>query len=67
VTEQVQWRNGLMMDGNTLRDLLPPPAGSRPAVVGSGFVRITLPPRSARVLAPDVGTQGGYSVYKRVP
>ena len=38
--------------------------GMRPS---QAFVRITLPPRSARVLAPDVGTQGGYSVYKRVP
>ena len=66
VTEQVQWRNGLMMDGNTLIDLLPPPEGSARAVVSSGFVRITMPPRSVRVLAPDVGTQGGYSVYKRV-
>ena len=35
------------------------------AVYG-GFVRITLPPRSLGVLAPDVGTQGGYSVHKRV-
>lgn len=66
VTEQVQWRNGMMMDGNVLQALLPPPEGSAPAVVSSGFVRITLPPHSVRVLAPDVGTQGGYSVYKRV-
>ena len=66
VTELVQWRNGWMMDGNVLRDLLPAPAGSRSAVVSSGFVHISLPPRSVRVLAPDVGTQGGYSVYKRV-
>jgi hypothetical protein len=28
VTEQVQWRNGLMMDGNVLIDLLPPPEGN---------------------------------------
>ena len=67
LTEQVQWRNGLMMDGNVLVDLLPPPPGSQTAVVGSGFVRVTLPPKSVRVLAPDVGSQGGYSVYKRVP
>ncbi len=66
VTESVQWRNGMMMDATALRDLLPPPAGSAPAAVYGGFVRITLPPHSVRVLAPDVGTQGGYSVYKRV-
>ena len=58
--------NGLMMDGTSLLDLLPPPAGSPAVAVYGGFVRITLPPRSARVLAPDVGTQGGRSVYKRV-
>jgi hypothetical protein len=66
VTESVQWRNGMMMDATGLRDLLPPPAGSAPAAVYGGFVRLTLPPHSVRVLAPDVGTQGGYSVYKRV-
>jgi hypothetical protein len=66
VTESVQWRNGMMMDATRLIDLLPPPAGSAPAAVYGGFVRITLPPHSVRVLAPDVGTQGGYSVYKRV-
>jgi hypothetical protein len=66
VTESVQWRNGAMMDFNTLRDLLPPPAGSAPAIVSAGFVRTTVPPRSVRVLAPDVGAQGGYTVYKRV-
>ena len=71
VTDIVQWRNGLMMDGTTLRDLLPPPVGSQPGgsqpvSVYGGFVRITLPARSVRVLAPEVGTQGGYSVYKRV-
>jgi glycosidase len=67
VTELVQWRNGLMMDDNRLRDLLPPPEGSPPPALHAGFVRITLPPHGVRVLAPDVGTQGGYSVYKRVP
>jgi glycosidase len=66
VTESVQWRNGAMMDGTTLHDLLPAPAGSARASVYGGFVRITLPPRSVRVLSPDTGPQGGYSVYKRV-
>ncbi len=66
VTDSVQWRNGLMMDGTPLVDLLPPPAGSARLTVGSGFVRLTMPPHSVRVLAPDVGSQGGYSVYKRV-
>jgi glycosidase len=66
-TELVQWRNGLMMDGNRLIDLLPPPPGSAPAVVSSGFVRITVPAQGVRVLAPDTTTQAdGYSVYKRV-
>ncbi len=66
VSELVQWRNGAMMDGNGLIDLLPLPAGSAPLVVHAGLVQATLPPRSVRVLAPDLREQGGYTVYKRV-
>jgi hypothetical protein len=32
----------------------------------AGFVHLTLTPYSVRVLAPDTGTQDGYSVYKRI-
>jgi glycosidase len=67
VRETVQWRNGAMMDAGPLRDLLPVPAGTPALHVGSGLVNVQLPPRSVRVLAPDVSVQGGYSVYKRVP
>ena len=65
-SDMVQWRNGAIMDGTVLRDLLPAPTGSQTLSVYGGFVQATLPPKSVRVLAPDVGTQGGYSVYKRV-
>jgi glycosidase len=68
VTEAVQWRNGQMMDADDLRDLIPPPAGSKRLTAGSGLVRVTMPPRSVRVLAPvTTPGPGGYSVYKRMP
>jgi glycosidase len=66
VSEFVQWRNGAMMDNVALRDLLPVPAGTPALRVSSGFVQATVPPRSARVLAPDLSPEGGYSVFKRV-
>jgi glycosidase len=66
VTEHVQWRHGDMMDASNLRDLLPPAFKTEPVSASAGFVHLTLPPYSVRVLAPDTGTQDGYSVYKRV-
>lgn len=71
VTETVQWRHGAMQDTTRLKDLLPTqPMSSKdsPALqVSSGYLRLTLPPRSFRVLAPDTSAQDGYSVYKRMP
>jgi hypothetical protein len=46
-------------------DLLNP--GSKEiATIGSGFVTVTVPPRSALVLQPKERDLGGYSRYKRV-
>jgi hypothetical protein len=60
-----------MQDTTRLKDLLPTqPMSSKdsPALqVSSGYLRLTLPPRSFRVLAPDTSAQDGYSVYKRMP
>ena len=68
VTEAIQWRNGQMMDADDLRDLIPPPAGSKRLTAGSGLVRVSMPPHSVRVLAPvTTPGPGGYSVYKRMP
>jgi glycosidase len=64
LTETVQMRNGLLMDSAPLRDLLPTTA--KTVTVGAGLVRVTVPARSVRVLAPDLALQDGYSVYKRV-
>jgi len=66
VTEQVQWRNGAMMDASPLLDLLPPPDKAEPLSASAGFVRVSLPAYGVRVLAPDLSAQDGYSVYKRV-
>jgi hypothetical protein len=52
------------MDAAPLRDLLPTTA--KTVTVGAGLVRVTVPARSVRVLAPDLALQDGYSVYKRV-
>ena len=67
VTETVQWRHGAMQDTTPLRDVLAAPQGSQPLHVSAGFVRVALPPKSFRVLAPNTSAQDGYSVYKRMP
>lgn len=66
VTERVLVANGLLMDGTLLVDLLAA-AGAEPVTtIGSGFVTITVPARSALVLAPKEQDWGGYSRYKGV-
>lgn len=71
VTEMVQWRHWAMQDMTPLRDLLPTSDASASAAgaalrVASGFVRVTMPAHSFRVLAPDTSAQDGYSAYKRM-
>ena len=51
-----------LIDATPIGGTLRPAAG-----VYAGFVRITMPPRSVRVLAPDLSLQDGYTVYKRMP
>lgn len=72
VTESVAVRDGMLMDDAPMRDALPgahPQEPSPPSSikVGAGFITVTLPPWSVRVLSPVVpNAQQGYSVYKRV-
>jgi glycosidase len=65
VTERVMVANAHLMDDTPLVDALQPQAPSK-VTFGSGFVTVTVPPRSALVLQPQERALGGYSRYKRV-
>lgn len=66
VTERVLVANSFLMDGTPLIDLLAAPGSAPVTSIGSGFVTITVPARSALVLAPKEQDRGGYSRYKGV-
>jgi len=66
VTERVMVANAYLMDDTPLVDLLRPDVKS-PATIGSGFITVTVPPKTAMVLQPKERNLGGYSRYKRVP
>lgn len=61
VTETVSSRDGRLMNGGRLKDLL----GGPGAVSYSGMFDVTVPPRTARVF--QLVNSKGYSPYKRVP
>lgn len=67
VTERVLLANSYLMDDTTLVDLLAPAGIAPMTTTGSGFVTVTVPARSALVLAPKERDLGGYSRYKGVP
>ncbi len=64
VTERVLIANSKLMNGSSLIDLIDPQAP--PVRVLASMVTVTIPAGGFRVLAPDVRTSGGYSVFKRV-
>lgn len=68
ITEHIQWRNGSITEVAILKDLLQPIAGETLEPLGgyAGLLEITMPPNSVRVLAPDIDSKEGYSLYKRV-
>ena len=68
ITEHIQWRNGSITEVAVLKDLLQPIAGEILEPLGgyAGLLEITMPPKSVRVLAPDIEPKDGYSLYKRV-
>jgi glycosidase len=65
VRETLLWPNSKVMDGTRLRDLLggPEPIAER---VMSALLEVTVPARSAMLLAPVTTPVGGYNNYKRV-
>jgi cyclomaltodextrinase len=66
VEEMVLVGNSKLADGTLFDDLLPPPPGSTTVRMTTALLPVTLPPKSYRVLAPRIGTPGGYSNTKRV-
>jgi cyclomaltodextrinase / maltogenic alpha-amylase / neopullulanase len=62
VSETVLITDSKAMDGTTLKDVLD---GTEVRVV-SALVDLKLPPQTARVMRPVVGTPEGYNNYKRV-
>jgi hypothetical protein len=66
VTERVLVANALLMDDTPLVDLLAAADAAPVATIGSGFVTVTVPSRSALVLVPKERDRGGYSRYKGV-
>jgi glycosidase len=65
VSERVMIANAHLMDGTPMVDVLSPD-GKVIGSFGSGFITVTVPPKTALVLQPRERTLGGYSRYKRV-
>jgi hypothetical protein len=65
VTERVMVAHAELMDDTPLHDLFKPQAQAA-ATFGSGFVTVTVPPKTTLVLQPKEKNLGGYSRYKRV-
>jgi glycosidase len=65
VTERLMVANPHLMDDTPMVDAFNPTA--KPvAVLGSGFLTVVVPPKTALVLKPQERQLGGYSRYKRV-
>jgi pullulanase/glycogen debranching enzyme len=65
VTERVMVANSQLMDDTPMVDGFHP-TGQPVATLGSGFLTVVVPPRTALVLEPRERQLGGYSRYKRV-
>lgn len=65
VTERVMIANAHLMDDTPMVDVLNAD-GKAAGTFGSGFITVTVPPRTALVLQPKERKLGGYSRYKRV-
>jgi hypothetical protein len=64
ITERVLIANSKLMNGSMLVDLLDPKAP--PVRVLASMATVSIPAGGFKVMAPDVRTTGGYSVFKRV-
>jgi glycosidase len=65
VTETLLVADSKLMDSTRMVDLIGN-AGSTPIQMWAALVQVTVPPKTALVLRPDVAPPGGYSNYKRV-
>jgi glycosidase len=65
VTERMMVANAHLMDDTPMVDALNPSAKSTISF-GSGFITVTVPPKTALALKPVERSLGGYSRYKRV-
>jgi cyclomaltodextrinase / maltogenic alpha-amylase / neopullulanase len=65
VTETLLVADSKLMDSTRMIDLIGN-AGTQPIHLGSALMPVTVPPRTALVLKPDVAPPGGYTNYKRV-
>ncbi len=65
VTERLMIANAHLMDGTPMFDMFNC-EGKAATTVGSGFITVTVPPKTALALQPKVQELGGYSRYKRV-
>lgn len=67
VTETLLLPNPWLMNATQLRDVLgPAPTGEAPLGLDAGFIRLTVPAGSVRVLQPVFEPVTGYTPYKRV-
>ena len=64
VSETVLVPDSKLMNDVSLVDILDPAGATVP--ISSALLRVSLPPRTIRVLAPDIAAKAGYSPYKRV-
>jgi glycosidase len=65
VTERVMVAHADLMDDTPLVNAFHPESGAV-TIAGSGFITVTVPPKTAMVLQPRERDLGGYSRYKRV-
>jgi cyclomaltodextrinase / maltogenic alpha-amylase / neopullulanase len=65
VTETVMVANSKLMDATRMIDLLDP-QGAEEIRMSAALLQVTMAPKSARVLKPEVAPPGGYTNYKRV-
>jgi pullulanase/glycogen debranching enzyme len=65
VTETLLVADSKLMDSTRMVDLIGN-AGVSPIHLWAALMQVTVPPKTALVLRPDVAPPGGYSNYKRV-
>jgi len=67
ITETLMIANADLMERTLLVDLLAEDPTAAVSVLECGFITITVPPMTVRVLQPVLPDFGGYTRYKRIP